>query len=156
MPLRIMLDSMIYDEIVAKEGFSRLLEDVVKCGHVVILNTHIQDDQLSEIRKECKREAVAKVPGHKIPTSAAIWGVSKWDEACWGDGAGDIKISDVQRGNPKHSEDALIAVTAASHADVLVTHDTRFSSRVGATNSKLKVWNFQEFCSFINSLPQVT
>lgn len=156
MPMKVMLDSMIYDEIVAKEGFSRLLEDAVKCGHVVILKTHIQDDQLADIPNECRREAVAKVPGHKIPTSAAIWGVSKWNEACWGDSAGDIKISHIQKGKPKHSADALIAVTAALHADVLVTHDVQLRKRVEVTGSNLKVWDFKEFCGFIESLPQAT
>ncbi|MSO85492.1 MAG: hypothetical protein EXR02_06765 [Rhodospirillales bacterium] len=116
--MKIMLDSNVYDQIIARDGFSNRLNEAVQRGHIEILKTHIQDDELTRIPDPEKVRAVSEVPGQEINTSGSVWGVSKWGKSCWGDGPADIKFDDIQRGNSKHTNDALIAITAAAQADV--------------------------------------
>ncbi|MGA2392715.1 MAG: hypothetical protein ABSH03_05090 [Candidatus Lustribacter sp.] len=84
----------------------------------------------------------------KIPTSAAIWDVSKFGQAKWGGGAGPVTVGDVLKGNPKDAEDALIAATASVEADVFVTNDGNLTNRVLACGSTLQVWDPARFIAY--------
>ncbi len=150
--LRIMLDTNAYDEIVERSGFTARLNAAHNEGNVVILRTHIQEDELASIPDEKKRAAVMQVAGIKVVTSGAVWDLSKWDESTFGGGAGDTTIGDVMSEAGNHVEDALIASTSAVDADVLVTDDRRLSNRVGLANSKLQVWSVDEFIAYVERL----
>jgi hypothetical protein len=52
-------------------------------------------------------------------------------------------------GNPKHAEDALIASTAAAAADVLVTNETRLTSKIKRAEFPVSVWNWDQFVAWL-------
>jgi predicted nucleic acid-binding protein len=145
------LDTNIYDQVVIRPGLSERLARLQEASSLVILQPHIVRDELEAIRDEQKRAAVLALPVVAIPTSGAVWDVSKWGQATLDDGVGDVKIDDVRR-DANHVRDALIATTAAASADVLVTDDKRLASRVRDAGSSLPVWNFAELFAFVESL----
>lgn len=150
--LRIMLDTNAYDMIVERPGFMEKLNAAHDNGGLVILRTHIQEDELAAIPDPKKRAAVMEVAGTKVATSGAVWDLSKWDEATWGDGAGDVRVGDVATTAGNHMEDALIASTAAVEADVLVTNERRLPKRIWLAGSKLEVWNVEKFAAYVERL----
>jgi len=150
-PRRVVLDSQIYDLIVAVTGLANRLAVLRDAGALVILQTHVERDELSAMPDKEKRVAVLAVPVTLVSTSGAVWGVSKFGEATWGGGEGDVKIDDVRSDASNHVRDALIAATAAAAADALVTEDKRLASRVRAA-AAFPVWNFAEFLALVESL----
>ena len=149
-PRRFMLDTNIYDEIVAVPGMSDRLNGLSASGDIIILQTHVQRDELENISDEQKKAGVLKIAVTWVLTSGAVYGTSKWGQATWGAGAGEVKIEDVRSDSAGHVADALIATTAAVEADVLVTEDRRLTKRVNRV-SHLPVWPFSEFRSFVEA-----
>ncbi len=153
MPKKLMLDTNIYDRIIARRGFTDRLNQAVVAGHIEILRTHIQDDEIARIPNAAKQAEMRKVRVRKIPTSGAAWGMSRWGEARWG-GSGAVKFSDITKGNPIHAEDALIAMTAEVEADVLVTEDRAMETRVREKSKRLEVWRFDQLVTFVEGFPE--
>jgi predicted nucleic acid-binding protein len=149
---KFVLDSNIYDKIVATEGMIELLEQLHACKTIEIIKTHIQDDELDRIADMHKRRSVKAIPGELVETEGAVFAVSRFDMCTYGEGTGDVKIPDVQKGKPKHSRDALIATTAAVKADILVTEDERLAKRVRAVVPSIDVWGFDQFKAHVYSL----
>ncbi|HUU19501.1 MAG TPA: hypothetical protein VMW72_20295 [Sedimentisphaerales bacterium] len=148
--MKFMLDSMVYDKIVATPQMVDRLNQLSKDGKVVVLCTHIQQDELACISDKQKREAVAKIIRKHVPTSGGVYDVSKWDQFTWGDGSsGGFGIDDVRSDSKKHTNDALIATTAARDADVLVTEERRLANRMKALHSSCKVWAFDRLKEYI-------
>ncbi len=147
--MRLMLDTMIYDEIVETPGILELLPRLVDEGEMEILVPHIQEDELANDPDERKRAEVAKIPRQEIPTRGAVWDTSKWDKATWGDGSeGGVGVNEIRSERGGHTHDALIATSAAGNADVLVTEDNRLKNRLKDSNSICEVWTFERFRSF--------
>lgn len=148
--MRIMLDTMIYDLIVATPGMTDRLNQLSREGKVILLCTHIQEDQLANIPDQKKRSAVAAIVRKKVSTSGAVYGASKYGQATYGDGSpGGVSISDVRSPSGKHAPDALIATTAAQHADVLVTEDNRLANRMRSLPSPCQIWGFGELKQYV-------
>jgi hypothetical protein len=151
--IKIMLDSNVHDKVIAVPGFVDRMRAAIETGHIKIVTTHIQRDELGRIPDPAKRSAALDVPGTVTATAGAIWNVSRWDQARFGEGASDIKYTDIFKGNPRDIEDALITITAASEADVLVTQETgKLLKRILATGSKLAVWDFERLRRYIDGL----
>ncbi len=150
--LRIMLDTNIYDQICARRDLPRKVNDAHHAGKVLILCTHIQQDEIAQIPDEDKRAIMSSVVGTRIATSGAAWGVSRWGLSTWGDGSGDVRIGDIATSSGNHVRDGLIASTDAAAADVLVTEDQRLQKRVCRASSTLEVWDFQKFVKYIEGL----
>jgi hypothetical protein len=124
---------------------------------IVVLETHVQDDQLAATPKEPRRnqlkEALAATDGTRQPTAGIVWGVSRWDEAEWSDGHTakffDLVLGDTQRGHKGHAADALLATTALRKADLFVTTDGPLARRavkaVAQMNSSLEVLTVDQF-----------
>jgi hypothetical protein len=152
--LRLVLDSNIFD--LLDEDLVELLNRATNDRKLTLITTHVQPDQLEatpDLRKnQFLSEVFRRLIMTRLPTSGAAWDASKWDQAKWGDGTGDLKFDAVQGGNPVHAPDALIAITAASDADVLVTEDKKLTARVAAAGSKLQVWSFARFGQFVRNL----
>ncbi|MSP50109.1 MAG: hypothetical protein EXQ95_12385 [Alphaproteobacteria bacterium] len=129
MTQRLMLDTNIYDLVVARAGFAARLDRAVRAGHVEILRTPVQEDEIARIPDAIKRTAMRKVPGRKIPAVLPASG-------------------------PLPSEDVLIAMTAAAEADVLVTEDRELREHIEATSPRLEIWPFDRLVRFIDSLPE--
>lgn len=151
MPRRFILDTHIYDEIVAAPAMPEQLARLQEAREIIILQTHIERDELTMIPDEQKRAATLAIQVTTIPTSGGVLDLSKWGEFTWGEGSGDVKIGDVRSESGNHNRDALIAATASAEADVLVTHDNRLTNCVHEV-SALPVWTFAQFREFIESL----
>lgn len=153
MTMRIMLDSNVFDKVAAKPEIIHDLGLLTRTGELEIVSTHIQDDQLKKIPDRTKRDAVLGIPGRIVPTTEFVLDVSDLELSCLGNGeAGSLHYEDIRRGNPRHIEDALIALAAAHEADVLVTDDKRLGKKVKATASALQVWVSADLVAYIEDL----
>ena len=147
--MRALLDTMIFDEIVADQSLKADVLKVVGFGEVVILSTHLQEDQIGRIPDQTMRDEISVIPRTVIATGAAVWDHSNWDEAKFDEGIGPATVDDVFRGNPRDIPDALVAATL-SDADVLVTEDKDLRKRV-EVKARGRVWSFEQFSAFVKS-----
>ncbi len=146
--MKFMLDTNIFDLIIDSDMVTNKVCGLVQQGLMKIVTTHIQEDELGKIPDVAKRKKVALVPREIIDTSGFVWGASRYDMARFG-GEG---IDEIRQGNPRHTEDALIAATAEGQADVLVTEDATLGRRVRSQGFKVEVWSYQRFSQHIESL----
>jgi len=151
--MRIMLDTNIYDWIIETPEMVKRLKQLSEENKLVILCTHIQEDELANIPNE-KRTAITEIKEilKKVPTNGAVYDVSRYGEATYDDGGTcGIGISDIRssKKREKHVHDALIATTAARYADVLVTEDKRLAKRMGEASTPCRVWSFAEFKEYV-------
>ena len=63
--MKFMLDSNIYDCIVATTRMTETLKDLCDKGHIEIITTDIQEDELGKIPDAHKWKQTEKVPGKK-------------------------------------------------------------------------------------------
>ncbi|WP_139834618.1 type II toxin-antitoxin system VapC family toxin [Thalassospira sp. MCCC 1A03138] len=121
--------------------FNHVLDDLTNLDHFTnhkLFVTHIQLDEIKQTSCVDRREQLLSrfqtIDAESIPTNAAVWGVSNWNEAKWGDANGlyekllsRIQNLDKASGKKKRPEnqsrDALIAATAISENFVLITND---------------------------------
>jgi predicted nucleic acid-binding protein len=129
-PKRVMLDTNVYDLIVARRGFTEHLNAAVEAGAIEILRTRVQDEEIARIPDAARRAAMRKVRSRAIPTSEAAW-------------------TGLPKGHAP-SEDALIAATALESADVLVSEDRTLRSLVAG---RIEAWRFAELVAYVDSLP---
>ena len=127
-----MLDTNIYDLIVARNGLTARLTQAVRARQIEILRTRVQDEEIARIPDAVRRAAMQKVPFRRIPTNEAAWSAA----------------------TPHPSEDDMIAATAEAAADVLVTEDRELRERVKAKGTSLEVWSFDRLVRFIDALPE--
>jgi hypothetical protein len=153
-PLRAMLDTMVYDKIVASLELRQLIESAVAIGRLSIFSTHVQRDQISNIPDPHKREAALRISTLKVSTSGAAWNVSRWGDAEWGDESTSAFMREIDKGIPKHVKDALIAVTASRKCDVLVTDDRRLVNRVQRAGSGIRILTTEDFQKLLSSMPR--
>jgi rRNA-processing protein FCF1 len=130
MAKRLMLDTNIYDLVVARRGLAARLNRAVESGQIEILRTRVQEEEIARIPNAARRAAMRQVRGRTIPTSEAPW-------------AGLAK-------GRAPSEDELIAATARENAAVLVTEDQEL--RRNAKDSGLDAWCFAELVQYVGSL----
>ena len=128
-------------------------------GRVVAHATHIQRDEINNTKNPDRRAALAQVFGdvvaestptdtfvlgvsrlgearlggeRVVPTSSAVWDVSRWDQAKRG--TDDNVYSALKAGldriknKPNNVHDALIAETSIKGSYVLVTDDTNLAA----------------------------
>lgn len=150
-----MLDSMIFDKIIDNEKLKIKILGLKHRNQIRILITHIQNDQLNktpDVKKRGKLRDCADEICETIPTCGLVWGTSKWGGARWGSERDNEDFEKIQRGNQSHTADALIAVSAQSDADILVTEDGTLTLRFINQKTNKEVWNYQRFLEYIESL----
>lgn len=146
-PWRVVLDSMVLDLIVADPGVVALIEQLSTDGRLEILTTHVQEDELREIRDEGKAAAVRRVPRNPTPTAGVVLDFSRLGMARL---APAEPIEAVRGVGTSHTADALIAATAAWEGVGLVTEDRRLGKR--ATAIGVQVFSFDEFAERLAAL----
>jgi predicted nucleic acid-binding protein len=144
---RYVLDSMIHDRLADDAVVLRLAQDLVEAGIVVLLTTHIQHDEISRIPDAQRVEQLLQVPVERVPTFGAVFGVSAYGEATYGE---SDAFESLHRGNPVHTEDALIAATAQYQSATLVTEDRTLTRRAEA--NAIAVVNWDVFCGHLHEL----
>jgi hypothetical protein len=121
--------------------------EVHERGLVEYLMTAIQLDQISQVPDASRRNAMSAIPFVITPTYGLVLGVSKIGLARFGEPE-LIEAIDSPGGN--HTEDALLATTAAYEGAVLVTEDRRLRNRANAEGGT--VWHPREFVEYIETL----
>ena len=152
--MRIMIDTNIYDSLIDDNKTLKLVEQLVAEGLVKLLTTHIQEDEVEQTKATDKREKLKNVSiTNKIGTSVFVIGTSRIGEAGLGSGTENgVEFTRIQKFNSKHTNDAIIAVTTAKEADVLVTEDTKLREKIKAQSTTLETWDYKQFTDYINSL----
>jgi hypothetical protein len=148
---RIMLDSNVHDLIIADQRSIDAIARRIEGGELKLISTHVQRDELS-LAPETKRAALMEIykMSQSVPTSGAMWDVSRWDESTWGSRAVHAAIDAMIAGNSKHAEDALIAATANGEADVLVTDESRLASKIRRAGLSVEVWSWGQFVEWLD------
>ena len=125
-------------------------------SRLIIIGNHVVRDQLAATSDPARKAHLLAVydalPKRDVPTEGALWGISKWGESTWGDGGHTgISLTDAKTGGRGGHHDALIATTAAGHADVLVTNDSDLAKKIEPSQAVCLVWSFDDFLHFLSA-----
>jgi hypothetical protein len=80
--------------------------------------------------------------------SVMVWGYWRWGMARWSDGT----VYKKHRGESSKIADAIIADSADSLADILVSEDRRCRSRLAAISSRCTAMDYNEFQTWVKRL----
>jgi hypothetical protein len=157
---RIAIDSNVVDVIADTPGLLTAIQAATASGQLRIITTHVLEDELGQIPDERQRTRLlavyAALPKEQVPTRDFVIGKSRLDGARLSDGRGYGRY--IGAGTPgKHAYDALIALTAAQDADVLVTREglgtrNRMPRRLGRAYPSFEVWGAEEFTAYVFGL----
>jgi hypothetical protein len=144
-----MIDSMIYDRIVAASGMVAALRRLIDARRLDVVVCHVQEDEVAATPDEARRRALTNVPvSKKVRSSVFVLDVSRLGEARLGaPQQGDLDYEILAGPNRRHAQDAVIALTALNEAEVLVTDERRLRSQLADKN--LPVWTFAEFHEWV-------
>ncbi|PWU70973.1 hypothetical protein DK867_22030 [Ochrobactrum sp. POC9] len=104
--------------------------------------THIQWDEIQQTKNVVIREKISSIFSEylveKIPTTTAVYGISKWGEAEWSGPSSAynnlLQQLDAHRPHRNNPKDALIADTCLQRGIKLVTND-RDLLKIAESNS---------------------
>jgi hypothetical protein len=85
--MKIMLDTQAYDLLASKPSLVEAINTLQHKGILTVLSTHIQEDELAGIKDPAKVSEIAKVERQKVATAGAVFGVSRFGGATYGDGS---------------------------------------------------------------------
>lgn len=148
-PKRVMIDSNVYDEIVAVPGLTSTLRRLIDEGDLELIVCHVQEDEIKATSDSVKMETLATTPVSGIVHSSVfVLGVSRLDKARLGEERQrDLSYERLAGPNRRHARDAAIALTAAHAVDALVTQDHRLQTQLA--NKALPVWTFDDFHKWV-------
>ena len=148
---RIAIDSNIADNILDEPGLAGEIGEAAGGSRLIFITNHVVRDELARTPNVGRRERLLAVydalPKRDVPTHGGVSGISKWGGFRWGDPS-HLKTSG--RGALR---DALIGMTAAGEADVLVTEDDDLKAKVRERVPILEVWSFQGLVAFVRQVP---
>jgi hypothetical protein len=123
---RVVLDSNAVDPLIDLPGAYEAVRAAIDCGRLDVLYTHVTIDELAATRDPDRRSrllATVRSLGRLVPTGAFILDVSRLGLARLSD---DVEaVETLRSNNAAHSQDALIAITAAYENCALVTNEAR-------------------------------
>ena len=145
-PRRFLLDSNVYDQLVASP--ERQIEVIGSCqsGEIELLMTHVQLDELTAMADDAKRRRTLAIPFTPVPTYGMVLGTSRVGLARFGESE---LIDSVRSEEGNHTNDALLAATAKYEQAILVTNDIRLSRR--AIEIEVKVWEPTKFLELLGA-----
>lgn len=173
--LNCMFDTNVFNRILDAE-----IQFQPPIDRVLAFATHIQRDEINSTKNLERRTALAKIfndivlestptdsfvlgvsrigearlgGDRVVPTESAIWGVSKWDQAKWGD-SDDLysrlkaELDKLNKNKPNNTQDALIGETSIKGGYVLVTDDADLAAVTKKYGGKcLSVIEFSQECA---------
>lgn len=148
MVTRVVLDANAVDPLIDDPGVAESLDSAISAGQLEVFYPHITLEELAAVADLDRRVrlllALVSV-GKLVPTGAFVLGASRLGLARLG---GDTVAFDGLRSNrTKHTNDALIAVTAQMDGCTLVTNDERLRKR--ATESGISVLTVNELVAAV-------
>lgn len=165
--MRVLFDTGVYNRLADDGDLRRMIEHATMAKTIVVVETHIQDDQLMatslEERRNRLQETLAATGGQRHSTSGVVWNLSRWGEAEWSDEEAskfyELVLGDTSRGHIGHAADALIATTAFRKADVFVTTDGRLvrsaTMAVNQVGGSLEVVTLEQLIARLNAKPTI-
>lgn len=156
---RIAFDTNVVDAILASPGLLKAIHQAAASGELILVSSHVQEDELTATPNEERRAKLLALyralPVTTVATHGFVIGVSRVGMARIGDGSRTgVAIDDLASKERKHRRDALIGVTAAGEADVLVTCERRLKRKMEAEGAPCKVWDFDEFRQYVLSITE--
>ena len=106
---RFLLDSNVYDLLVASPEIQERVVDACEEGTVELLMTHIQVDELTAMSDTVKSGRALAIPFTPVATFGVVLGTSRIGLARFGDAE---LIDSVRSDEWNHTNDALLAATA--------------------------------------------
>ena len=119
-----------------------------------VIATHVQFDELSatpDLSRRAKLLRIYQFLVKEVPTSGAVWGVSKWGQAKYGTDQQNDDLKLLKSNNDKNIEDALISITAVENAEIFVTAETTggLKKRIERSSLNITVWNWTDLRSWL-------
>ena len=146
--IRVMIDTNIFDRIL-DSGEVAKVNELSERGHLEILTTHIQEDEIDSIPDERRKTQLKRIHRNLAPTDGGVYGISRIGMATVGNGTAGVKLDDIDTKERKHVRDSLRATSGARFADVLVTDDKRLYNKMSELNHSCTIWKSTEFLEFI-------
>jgi hypothetical protein len=131
-----MLDTNVFDRIIATKGLVDVLNRKARLGDLQILTTPIQEQELFDMADLRRRRAAQRLERQVVPT------------------ASPPDVTPTLAPSAKHLRDALIGHTASAMADLLVTEDGAFLRRMQAEGVGCRVISFGEFQRLLDEEPR--
>jgi len=150
--MRFMLDTMIFDHIIADVPLAKAIGQAVEAGRITLVTTHIQEDQIAKISDEGKRDAISRIPRRVVSTTGLALGVSRLGMVEPADNATSAMMERIGRRHLRTVKDAPIAASARDKADAIVTEDKTLRKRIPRVGLKVTVVTFEDFRRHILSL----
>ncbi len=145
-PRRLYLDGNVYDFLKGDEETRDLLSRCIAEGRVVVLVT-------PKVRDELLASPFGGIPTW-FPVVEAIESVAVLNHWHLGEAAlGEGEVFTAHRGGSKKVADAIIADSAASYADVLVSHDGRLRNRFAAIAKERTALDTTDLNTWLKNLP---
>lgn len=146
-----MLDTMIFDHIVADPVLAEMVREAVRSGRITIVTTHVQEDQIAAIPDESKRRAISRIPRRTVPTIGFALDVSRLGMARLANDETNAAIDSLGRQHLPMVKDALIAASVRGEADALVTEDKTLRKRIRRIGLDVTLFGFEEFREYVTS-----
>ena len=136
-----MLDTNVFNALL--DGRLQLC-DVDPGGTFVV--THVQLDELRATSTASRRQQLiaqfSSVAADMVPTETAVWGLSDWNGAKWGEGAVFetllAALNAKNNSKPNNVKDALIAEVAIANGHTLATSDRDLADVVMSLGGKVQ------------------
>jgi predicted nucleic acid-binding protein len=117
-----MIDTNVFDRLVDDAAALEAVAQAVRDRRLALFTTPVQEAQVAAVPDPVRRKRLQRVPREVVPPAPAV----------------GAEFAAVQAGRTKHTADAVIAETARTRCDVLVTEDARLAERAG--DRGLGVW----------------
>jgi|SRR5689334_436219 predicted nucleic acid-binding protein len=147
-PLRVIIDTNIVGALFNDPGTVAIVARLQRSGAIRLLITHREGDQMARESHHIRRTLQLLNPAIAV-TSGKTWNVSE-DHSSYGDTVPEERS--MEQGNQRsfeHWAKFMIALTAVSRVDVVVTNDRDLRNaakqEVQKGSFKLQVWNYEEF-----------
>jgi hypothetical protein len=153
MVTRIMCDSMVHDAVARNAlNLKRLIGNCRAAGLIAFNTTRIQLAQLFRIPAHKNIGQANAIDAERIGMPIFFCGWSRVGEDRLGGPGIKSAFEHLRMGNPKHSADALIGITALTDADILVTDDRAFRNRFKRVSTRVQTMSSAEFASYLGGL----
>jgi len=142
----VVMDTSAYNKIV-DIGKEHVIRNAITADIIKILQTHIEEDQISATSNEEKRSKMQVIETVSIPTNSFVLGTSKLGRA----EMGSINLDELRKHNSqnvKKTKDALIAEVALQ-ADIFVSDDKQQRHRFLSQNPPGKLMYHDEFIKWL-------
>jgi hypothetical protein len=153
---KLMLDSHVADALLAEPTLKAKLDALQAAGVIELVKTYVQDaehDATPEATKPARAQALRSAFSTVDETAPTLFVLDRpnLDVALFGGPDEHGLYDDVHQENAKYIDDGIIAATALTTCDVLVTDDQRLHRKVRASGAKLAVWSLTDLTTFADT-----